>query len=107
MALLVNRVDKKVLKKRLEEETFKRITVSFYRYVIIDEPAQLRDELWKQWNELNVFGRIYLAREGINAQLCVPEKHWDVFREKYMRITDSGMFRSRSQWKMMENHFIN
>src|ERR1051326_9297507 len=82
MALLVNRVDKKELKKRLMEEPFKRITVSFYRYVIIDDPKQLRDSLWKQWNALNIFGRIYLAHEGINAQMCVPEANWDKFKEQ-------------------------
>lgn len=80
--LLVNRVNKKELKQRLAEETFRRITLSFYRYVIIDDPAGLRDSLWKEWNDLNVFGRIYLAHEGINAQMCVPEANWDIFKEK-------------------------
>src|ERR1051326_8457567 len=82
MALLVNRVDKKILKQRLMEEPFRRITLSFYRYVIIDDPQKLRDALWKEWNGLNIFGRIYLAHEGINAQLCVPEANFNVFKEK-------------------------
>ncbi|MBC7864144.1 MAG: rhodanese-related sulfurtransferase, partial [Bacteroidia bacterium] len=29
-----------------------------------------------------VFGRIYLAEEGINAQLCVPLDYWEIFKEK-------------------------
>lgn len=60
-------------------ETFKRITISFYRYVIIDQPHQLRDELYAEWSALDVFGRTYLAQEGINAQMSVPEHHWDEF----------------------------
>lgn len=79
---LYNRVNKNELKKRLMEESFKRITVSFYRYVIIENPQELRDELFKQWNDLKIFGRIYLAKEGINAQMCVPEFSWDEFKEK-------------------------
>jgi len=82
MAQLHNKVDKRVLKKRLMEETFKRTTLSFYRYVIIDETEKLRDELWEQWNELGIFGRIYLAKEGINAQMSVPEQNFETFKQK-------------------------
>lgn len=77
--LLQNRVNKKELKKRIQEETIKRITVSFYRYVIIDQPQEFRDHLFAQWSKLNVLGRIYVAHEGINAQLCVPEENWEIF----------------------------
>lgn len=82
MAILYNRVNKKELKKKLREETFKRITVSFYRYVIINDPNLLRDELFKEWSELTIFGRIYVAREGINAQMSVPEGNWEAFKQK-------------------------
>jgi len=78
--LLQNRVNKKELKKRIQEETIKRITVSFYRYVIIDQPQEMRDHLFLQWNKLQVLGRIYIAKEGINAQLCVPEENWEIFK---------------------------
>ena len=79
MSILVNRTDKNVLKQRLKEETIKRKTISFYRYVQIPEPDELRNELFKKWTELNCFGRIYLAKEGINAQMSVPEDNWDAF----------------------------
>lgn len=82
MALLVNRIDKTILKRQLKEETFQRKTISFYRYVTITNPQTLRDELFKTWSELQCFGRIYLATEGINAQMSVPEHHWDEFVEK-------------------------
>ena len=78
--LLQNRVNKKELKKRIQGETIKRITVSFYRYVIIDHPKELRDSLFIQWNALNILGRIYIAQEGINAQMCVPEANWEGFK---------------------------
>lgn len=64
------------------KEDFKRITVSFYRYVIIENPNELRDELYIEWSELGVFGRTYLAYEGVNAQMSVPEHNWDEFVKK-------------------------
>src|ERR1039458_8389825 len=83
LMILHNKLSKEELKKKLREEDFKRITLSFYHYVIIDNPNELRDALYKQWNELNVLGRIYLANEGINAQLSVPEANFDAFK-KYL-----------------------
>ncbi len=79
MALLVNRIDKNVLKQRLQEEKIKRKTISFYRYVTIPKPNELRDELFLAWSGFNCFGRIYIANEGINAQMSVPEDQWDEF----------------------------
>lgn len=81
MALLVNRIGKDELKKRLKEEAFQRRTISFYRYVKITDPPSKRDELYKKWNELGCFGRIYIAEEGINAQMSVPEHNWNSFVE--------------------------
>ena len=80
--LLQNRVNKKELKERIREESLERITVSFYRYVIIDNPQDLRDDLFKQWSALQILGRIYVAREGINAQMSVPKEHWDAFKSQ-------------------------
>jgi UPF0176 protein len=82
MAALHNRVDKHILKKRLEEETIRRITFSFYRYVPIKDPQHMRDKLFAMWQNLNCFGRIYVAREGINAQMCLPEQNWDEFKKQ-------------------------
>jgi len=80
MSLLHNRVDRRLLKKRLMEEDFRRVTLSFYRYVILDDPQQVRDRLYAQWEALHCFGRIYVAREGINAQMSVPEHHFEQFK---------------------------
>jgi len=68
------------MRKRLMEEPFRRITLSFYRYVILENPQEMRNTLWREWSEMNVFGRIYVAREGINAQLSVPESYFESFR---------------------------
>ncbi len=79
---LYNKQGPEELRNKLEAETFKRRTVSFYRYVILEDPQAMRDQLYKEWGELNCLGRIYVAREGINAQMNVPEHNWTAFVEK-------------------------
>jgi len=76
---MFNKLSKEQGIKLLEEEGFNRKTISFYRYVIIDFPSKLRDELYVDWNNLGILGRIYLAHEGVNAQLSVPEHNWGAF----------------------------
>lgn len=56
-----------------------RKTISFYRYVRISDPVAFRDRLFEQWSQWDCFGRIYVAYEGINAQMNVPEEHWQAF----------------------------
>jgi UPF0176 protein len=88
---LYNKIDKKVLKERLMAEPFHRKTLSFYRYVIVNDVEDTRDALYKMWDELGVFGRTYIAREGINAQLSVPEDNFEVFKSQLYadhRFTD-------------------
>lgn len=80
MALLHNRVSNEELKKRLMEETFPRTTISFYKYFPIQNPQEFRDFLYKNLDALKVFGRIYVAREGINAQISVPSHNLEAFR---------------------------
>jgi UPF0176 protein len=72
MAQLHNRISRKELKERIQNDPTPRITISFYCYFKIEEPGEFRNILYKRLNELNVMGRIYLAHEGINAQLSVP-----------------------------------
>ncbi|MFT3746757.1 MAG: rhodanese-related sulfurtransferase [Agriterribacter sp.] len=80
MAVLHNRVSQKELKQLLLEEKEPRKTISFYQYFFIEDPQQFRDELYKALNEIKVFGRIYVASEGINAQVSVPESNSEAFR---------------------------
>lgn len=82
MATLYNKYDKSTLRKKLEQENFKRRTLSFYRYVILENTEALRDELYDEWQSLGVLGRVYIAREGINAQVSVPEHNFEIFSAK-------------------------
>lgn len=72
---LWNRVDKRLLEKQLLSENRKRVTISFYKYHKITDPQTWRNELYQELDKLEVLGRIYVAHEGINAQLSVPEEH--------------------------------
>lgn len=78
--ILHNRVSAQELKKHLMAETFRRSTLSFYRYGDITDPQAFRDALYLALFDLNVFGRIYVAGEGVNAQISVPEFHMAAFR---------------------------
>ena len=77
--ILYNKKDRKILKKELAAESFNRITCSFYRYVAIENPSLSRDTLYKEWNQLQIFGRVYISHEGINAQVSCPEHKWNSF----------------------------
>lgn len=80
MAVLHNKVSNRELKEKMQAEKETRKTFSFYRYFKIDEPMCFRDELYKNLQALNVFGRIYIATEGINAQVSMPENSEELFR---------------------------
>lgn len=80
MAVLHNRVSQEELRRRLMEETEPRTTISFYQYFFIEDPQAFRDSVYKELNALNVFGRIYVAQEGINAQISVPSSNYDALK---------------------------
>ncbi|MBL7711138.1 MAG: rhodanese-related sulfurtransferase, partial [Chitinophagaceae bacterium] len=81
MRVLHNRISNEELKRRLHAETEPRTTVSFYHYFPITDPQAFRDQLFIRFDALQVFGRIYIAHEGINAQVSVPASRFDAFRE--------------------------
>jgi len=80
MPVLHNRVNNEELKQRLMEETEPRTTISFYQYFPIVNPLEFRNMLYKQLDALKVFGRIYIAKEGINAQISVPSANFEAFK---------------------------
>jgi len=86
--VLFNKKGRDILKKELSAEPFERTTISFYKYFQCDDPQSFRNDLYRDWDKLNVFGRIYVATEGINAQLSVPENCWDEFLESLRRYDD-------------------
>lgn len=58
-----------------------RTTLSFYKYHNIADTGKLRDDLYRAWSDIDVLGRIYIATEGINAQLSVPSSSFEEFRK--------------------------
>jgi len=65
----------------IDEAGKERLTLSFYAYAKIENPKKFRDDLFVAWNALDALGRIYVAHEGINAQMSVPADNFEAFRE--------------------------
>ena len=80
MTALYNKKNKEQLIKELKKETLNRLTISFYRYVNINNLEQFRDTLYEKWSQINILGRIYIAEEGINAQISIPENKLNKFK---------------------------
>lgn len=81
MEVLHNQISNKELKKRMLEENEPRATISFYKYFHIENPLRFRNELYVKFSEIDVFGRVYIASEGINGQISVPQNNKEVFKE--------------------------
>ncbi|KIA89802.1 oxygen-dependent tRNA uridine(34) hydroxylase TrhO [Kaistella jeonii] len=64
----------------IDEAGKQRLTLSFYAYAKISDPKKFRDELFIAWNALDALGRIYVAHEGINAQMSIPADQIEAFR---------------------------
>ncbi|HQV06926.1 MAG TPA: rhodanese-related sulfurtransferase [Chitinophagaceae bacterium] len=77
MAQLHNRISRKELKEKILLDPTPRTTISFYCYFKIHEPEIFRNQLYKDFASLEVLGRVYLAGEGINAQISVPTKNME------------------------------
>ncbi|WP_343152440.1 rhodanese-related sulfurtransferase [Buchnera aphidicola] len=72
MLELHNIISRKKLKKRMELDNVERVTLSFYKYFFIKNPINFRNLIYVNFNKLKIFGRVYIAHEGINAQISVP-----------------------------------
>lgn len=81
MKALHNKINNNLLKARMATIDEKRITLSFYRYHHLEDPYVFRDTLYKSLEQYQVFGRIYVAAEGINAQISVPGSQFEGFRQ--------------------------
>ena len=77
---LHNRVSRQELKDRIKQDPTPRITISFYCYFKIEEPEVFRNTLYKELSEQGVLGRIYVAHEGINAQVSIPTANFDAVK---------------------------
>ena len=83
---LHNRTNRQVLKQRIRESNEARTTISFYKYVNISDPQAFRDQLFALFSDLGVLGRIYVAREGINAQISTPSDRLEDFKSALYSI---------------------
>ena len=77
---LYNTLSAKEREALIEQAGQERLTISFYQYAHIGNPSIFRNHLFLNWNELDVLGRIYVAQEGINAQLSVPAENFEAFK---------------------------
>jgi UPF0176 protein len=78
---LYNKLSAKEREELIDAAGEDRLTISFYQYHKIGNPQIFRNHLFVAWDELDVLGRIYVAHEGINAQLSVPAKKFNAFKE--------------------------
>ena len=76
---LYNKKNKTDLIKDLHNEDFTRLTLSFYKYIEIENPEDLRDQIYRDLSSMKILGRIYIATEGVNAQISIPEYNKDHF----------------------------
>ena len=86
---LHNRVNRRELKEKIQHLAEKRTTLSFYKYVDLPNPSAFRDQMYQVYAELGVLGRIYIAHEGINAQISVPSNRFADFKAA---MDDFGIF---------------
>ena len=78
---LYNKLSAHERSKIIESAGKDRLTLSFYKYSSIGNPTLFRDHLFLSWNSFDVLGRIYVAAEGINAQLSVPAENFKIFKD--------------------------
>lgn len=79
---LYNTLSAKEREQLIEDAGKERLTISFYKYAHIGNPRIFRNHLFIHWSELDVLGRIYVAKEGINAQLSVPAENFEAFKAR-------------------------
>ena len=81
MTSLHNRISRRELKERLLSDPTPRTTLSFYCYFHIEDPRQFRNQFFISLAALGALGRIYVAQEGVNAQISIPTASLDGLRE--------------------------
>ncbi|MEM8524206.1 MAG: rhodanese-related sulfurtransferase [Bacteroidota bacterium] len=80
MKKLYNRVNNDELKQLMLQKNEERVTLSFYQYAHIEQVTLFRNEFYQGLQQLGVFGRIYVAKEGINGQISVLAKRLEELR---------------------------
>ena len=83
---LYNKLSAEERARIMDENSQERITLSFYKYFKLGNPKIFRDHLFVTWSKLDILGRIYIANEGVNAQLSVPKENINEFKETLQDI---------------------
>ena len=83
---LYNRLSNLESTELLNKSKEDRLTLSFYKYFKIDNLIIFRNYLFSSFSKIGVLGRIYVANEGINAQLSLPKKQLSSFETKLDEI---------------------
>lgn len=87
MKHLYNRVNSEELKKQVLESNEKRTTLSFYKYHHIKNVPFFRNHFYTVLFQCGVLGRIYVASEGVNGQISVPDAQLEAFKKVMNEIT--------------------
>jgi UPF0176 protein len=83
---LYNRLSAKERANLIETAEKDRLTLSFYQYAQIGNPNLFRDYLFLNWNPMDILGRIYVSKEGINGQLSLPTERFEIFKKHLDQI---------------------
>ena len=83
---LYNRLSNAESIEILEKSGEERLILSFYKYFKIKNLSIFRNYLFSSWSKIGVLGRIYVADEGINAQLSLPKKKLSSFTSELDQI---------------------
>ena len=87
MKTLHNKQNRHVLKEKIMSDATPRVTLSFYQYYHLGNPRLFRDHFYILLSQIDVFGRIYVSYEGVNAQISVPENSLQDLKSALKTIT--------------------
>lgn len=93
MKRLYNLMDRRVLKAHMAKDNIPRTTLSFYKYFKIQNPSEFRDQFYEKAYLLGVLGRVYIASEGINAQVSVPTENFEAFKTYLFAVPELNQIR--------------
>ena len=87
MKTLHNKQNRHILKEKIMSDATPRVTLSFYQYYHLGNPRLFRDHFYILLSKIDVFGRIYVSYEGVNAQISVPENSLQDLKSALKTIT--------------------
>jgi len=82
-----NRLNIKEQSDLIDKSGKNRIVLSFYKYSYLGNPKIFRNYLYVKLSAIDVLGRIYIASEGINAQISLPLENLPFLRNELDKIT--------------------